>query len=291
MIIAELFGGLGNQMFQYATARRLAYVHRTKLKLDVSAFNSQTLRKYALNCFDIQEAFASQDEINKYKPWKMKLSKRIIAKIKKIASPQPYFFVKERFHQFDSEILNLPNNVYLSGYWQSEKYFEDIKTIILKDFQIKIPQTCKNKTLSKIIESCNSVSIHIRRSDYVTNPKVSKFMDVCGIDYYHFCIHQITRNLNKPNFFVFSDDPEWVKGKLKTKSPMVIIDCNGTENVFEDLRLISQCKHNIIANSSFSWWGAWINKNPNKIVIAPKIWSKNLKMNCKDVVPKDWSIL
>lgn len=288
MIIAELTAGMGNQMFQYAAARRLAYVHRTELKLDVTHFNRQILRKYSLNYFNIQENFSTKEEINKYKPWQMKLSKRIISKIKRMVSNPHHLFVEEKFYHFDPKILNLPNDVYLSGFWQSDKYFKDIEDTVRKDLTIKIPQTGKNKELAETISSCQSVSIHIRRSDYLTDPAVYKKHGVCDLDYYFNCIKLINKEIKNPIFFIFSDDCKWVQDNFRTGFPTIVISHNNSENAFEDLRLMSQCKHNIIANSSFSWWAAWLNSNKNKIVFTPKIWFRNMKLNDKDLIPDGW---
>lgn len=288
MIIIKLFGGLGNQMFQYAAAGRLAYIHRTKLKLDISHFNSQALRKYSLNCFNIQEDFATPDEINKFKPWEMKLPKKIISNIKRLLLKSHRLVVEEKFYHFDSEILNLPNEVYLNGYWQSEKYFKDIEEIIRKKFTIKYPQTGKNKDLAEQINSCESVSLHVRRGDYISDVNVNQIHGICELDYYYSCIKQITQKIDKPIFFVFSDDPAWTRENFRTDYPMVIIEHNRPKNAYEDLRLMSQCKHNIIANSSFSWWAAWLNSNSGKIIFAPKKWFKSIEKNDCDLFPNDW---
>ncbi len=289
MIIVKLFGGMGNQMFQYAAARRLAYVHRTELKLDISHFNSQNLRRYSLNCFNIRNDFATLGEINKFKPWEMKLTRRIFSKIKRCFSKPDHFFVKENFFYFNPEILNLQNEVYLSGYWQSEEYFKNIEEIIRREFTIKVPQNGKNRKLAKMITSSESVSLHIRRGDYATNLSVNKKHGICKLDYYQRCVQMITQKSDNPRFFLFSDDPEWVKTNFKIDYPLNIIDHNNADCAFEDLRLMSQCKHNIIANSTLSWWGAWLNSNPNKIVFAPKKWFKAGDLKDKDLIPSTWS--
>ena len=133
-----------------------------------------------------------------------------------------------------------------------------------------------------------SVCIHIRRGDYVEDIITNQFHGVCNLDYYYRSIEYIASKIKNPYFFVFSDDPLWVKQNLILKYPCDYIDQNFGKKDYEDMRVISKCKHNIIANSSFSWWGAWLNINPNKIVIAPKNWFKSKAINTKDLIPESW---
>ena len=188
---------------------------------------------------------------------------------------------------FHSEILNLPNNVYLNGYWQSEKYFNNIEDIIRKEITFKKePNDLNKKHIDKII-SANSVSVHIRRGDYMNNPSTKKKLGLCSDEYYFKAINYIAENIENIHFFIFSDEPQIAKNLLeKIKHPKTFI-YNNNDNGSEDLRLMSYCKHNIIANSSFSWWGAWLNKNNNKIVTAPKHWF-NYNPNPNDLILDTW---
>lgn len=264
MIITRLIGGLGNQMFQYALGRFLAEKHNTRLKLDVTGFQKYKLHKYSLAAYNINADLATVEEINSMN-----------------------FCIKEKHFSFDPDVLDLPDNVYLDGYWQSEKYFFDVKNILKKEFTVKFEQTGKNKEIAEVITSTNSVSIHVRRCDYITN----KTFVVCCLDYYYRCISFIDQNINSPEFFVFSDDPNWVKDNLKINFKTTFISCNNADTNYEDLRLMSLCKHNIIANSTFSWWSTWLNNNLSKIVIAPKQWFESCENNIKDLLPNEWIIL
>lgn len=288
MIISKLIGGLGNQMFQYAAGRRAAFINKTFLKLDISGYKNQegmTKREYLLNCFNICEEFASISEINKLKG-KNNLLQKILRKNYPIIDNRT-FIIEKHFH-FSPNILKTSNNVYLEGYWASEKYFKDIEDIIRQDFTFKFKPDLENKKLIEKIKNCMSISIHVRRGDYVSVKKTHECHGVCSLEYYKKAINLITAQVKKPHFFIFSDEPEWIKQNLKLKYPNTIIDYNFHKKDYEDLRLISLCKHNIIANSSFSWWGAWLNNNQNKIVIAPKKWFKDSSINTADLIPKSW---
>ncbi|MDG5996471.1 alpha-1,2-fucosyltransferase [Candidatus Brocadia sapporoensis] len=288
MIIVKLMGGLGNQMFQYAAGRRLAEKLGVKLKLDIEMFKDNTLRKYELGAFNIQECFAAVEEIERLTVVKRGIVEKALDRVFKRPIRRPGGYVAEKYFVFDPSILQLPDQVYLDGYWQSEKYFAEIETIIREEFTIKYPQTDKNKVLSDSIKSGNSVTVHVRRGDYVNNPETNSLHGVCGIDYYQRCIDFIITKIANPHFFFFSDDPEWVKNNLKIKYESTVVEHNGAEKCYEDLRLLSQGKYHIIANSTFSWWGAWLNKNPEKMVVAPEKWFKKEDVNTKGFIPEDW---
>lgn len=291
MIITELNGGLGNQMFQYAVARRLAIMNRTDLKLDISTFDTYKLRAYELTHFNIDAEFAEYNNIaafkenSRFKKAFFKLKNRFIA-FELINVHEKHF--GESF-LFDKEILNLSDNVYLQGYWQSEKYFKDIETIIRNDFTLKEKLNNKSCEVAELIsKSRMSVSIHIRRGDYVSNPITNSMHGTCSLDYYQECVKELAEKFSDLQLFVFSDDPEWVKVNLHFKYPTVFVNHNGAERAYEDMHLMSLCKHNIIANSSFSWWGAWLNNYLDKIVFAPKQWFKQKERNTDDLIPENW---
>ena len=289
IIITRLIGGLGNQLFQYAVARRLAEIHQTELKIDISGFETYKLHKYSLWAFNIQENFASQEEVAALMVRRQgivgRAIRRALGRPPKLA--KTHIKEKNSFY-FDPEILNLQNYVYLDGYWQSEKYFANIEDIIRQEFTIKTPQMDKNKELAELIVSCEAVSIHIRRGDYVSNNNTNKKHGICKLDYYFRCLEYITNAIDHPHFFVFSDEPQWACDNLKLTYPTTIVDYNGVDKNYEDIRLMSQCKYNIIANSTFSWWAAWLNKNPDKIVIAPKKWFNDSSINTNDLIPDSW---
>ena len=139
-----------------------------------------------------------------------------------------------------------------------------------------------------MIADSNSVSIHIRRGDYVADPTMYTSHGTCDIDYYNRCVESLTEKVKDTSFFVFSDDPQWSRDSLKLQYPAIFVDHNDMEHGYEDMRLMSQCKHNIIANSSFSWWGAWLNNNENKIVLAPEKWFAKKTYIINDMIPVQW---
>ncbi len=190
---------------------------------------------------------------------------------------------------FDPDILNIKWPAYLVGYWQSEKYFKRIEKRLVKEFNFKNPLNGKNFAVANEISQNNSVSIHIRRGDYVTLPYAVKMHgNICDLDYYSKAIKIIASKVKEPHFFVFSDDISWAKENLRIDYPKTYVNFNTDENSYEDMRLMSLCKHNIIANSSFSWWGAWLNRNVGKIVVAPKKWLNDPTKDTRDVIPDNW---
>lgn len=297
MIIVKLYGGLGNQLFQYALGRHLAEKNSTILKLDLCNFQIDKLRKYELHCFKILHQIASLNEIeaikceNKYRL--CRLTSKIRMKLGFSYSKIFDFYnlpiiIKEKKFSFDSSVLETKGNIYIDGYWQSEKYFSVIKNILLSELVIKYEQDLKNKELAKLICNTESVSLHIRRGDYVHDQLTNLYHGLCSFDYYQKAVDQIVQKIPNCHFYVFSDDPLWVRENFKLDYPLIIVDHNNINTNYEDLRLMSLCHHNIIANSSFSWWGAWLNKNPEKIVYAPEKWFNDKKLDTSDLIPGSW---
>ncbi|MFZ3071954.1 MAG: alpha-1,2-fucosyltransferase [Thermodesulfobacteriota bacterium] len=284
MVIVHITGGLGNQMFQYACARRLAHVNGGILKLDITSFGkikeTNTSRQYELGALNIIKDFAAPEEVERLK----KNAKGFLG----FFGMGGKTYIRERHYRFDSEILNLRGSVYLEGYWQSEKYFKDIEDVIRKDFTFKTEPGGINGKIAKAVSNAESVSVHIRRGDYVANPKVNRDFGVCPPEYYKVAIEKIAEKVKDPRFFVFSDDIAWAKENLKITHPVNFMDQNGPDKAYEDMRLMSLCKHHVIANSSFSWWGAWLCKNPKKIVIAPEKWFNKKELDTRDLIPEKW---
>lgn len=284
MIVVFLTDGLGNQLFQYAAARSLAEKWRTEVKMDIRFYSKNFLRRYSLHHFNINEKFLSRKDREIFRI-KNTIS-RISGKLKLPA--RKYLYInKDTFH-FDPAFLELPDNMFVEGYWQSEKYFLNIEAIIRKEFMVKEPPDNINGTLLKKIRSVNAVSLHVRRGDYVTDKGTNALHGVCSLAYYEKAIGIIKDKVKDPYFFVFSDDIEWTKENISTGNyPVEYMDHNKDKD-YEDLRLMYSCHHNIIANSSFSWWGAWLNDHEDKIVIAPKDWVKSEKYYNPDLLPPSW---
>jgi HSP20 family molecular chaperone IbpA len=288
MIIIKLVGGLGNQLFQYAFARNLAHIHNTVLKLDISGFGADSERQYALAPFNIQENFAAPEEIKKLIDPKQTAVGKWLYSLLHNHPKRAKSHIRVKSPNFDPKLLKLPDNVYLNGYFQSEKYFITIVDIISDEFRVKNELAGKNKDTAEIMQNTQSVSIHIRHRDYVTDPKANKTHGVCSLDYYYRCIEQINMKIKQPYFFVFSDDIDWCRNNLKISFPVVFVDHNSFDKAYEDLRLMTLCKHHIIANSSFSWWGAWLASYKDKIVFAPERWFAKSDVNTNGIIPGNW---
>jgi hypothetical protein len=270
MIITKINGGLGNQLFQYAAGRALAQHHQTDLVLDLSWFDNMVAgnsqREFELHNYPIEVRLANSREMFNLRFYHGRVIRRIPF------LPRPWYHAKEKSFAYDPQFLNLPDDAYLDGYWQSSCYFEGIGNLIRQELlPIALPGQINSELIQSMANS-HSVALHIRRGDYLSNPTAVNYHGVCSLDYYQSAIDFMVDKLESPTFYIFSDDLEWAKANLNIQYPTYFVDNNSGENAFQDLRLISSCKNQIIANSSFSWWGAWLNPNLNKIVIAPKKW-------------------
>ena len=289
MIIVGLKGGLGNQLFQYAAGRRLAHIHNTIVKLDTTAYYYGGPRQFELNHFNIKENIAVTAEINQLTSVKNNKLQRLIHDLLHNHPNLAPTHIRYNKTNFNPRILTLPDNVYLEGYWTSERYFKDIENIIRKEFTFKNPPSEQIQQIIEQISAVNSVSLHIRRGDYVLDPKTNQTHGICGLDYYYRCIEQISLKIKYPHFFIFSDNMDWCRNNLKIKyHPVNYVDHNQPDKACEDLRLMSLCKHHIIANSTFSWWGAWLAADKDKIVFTPEKWFARDDINTDEMFPKDW---
>lgn len=286
MIIVELTGGLGNQLFQYAFGRTLALRNKCELKLDISSFENYEWHDYSLNPFNINQEIATKKERENLLGINLPIYERIKRKLFK---GQP-ILITENSLLFDSKYLEVKEPAYLRGYWQSEKYFTDFKNEILNDLIIQVKPTSENQKILDQIISCNSISLHIRRGNFVNDESVNKRHGTTSLSYYQEAINVINSKVSNPVYFIFSDDILWVKTNFNITEKVLFVDINDAKNDFQDLRLISSCKHHILANSTFSWWGAWLNTSPEKIVITPKLWfiEEAYNLQTLDLLPPQW---
>lgn len=289
MIIIQLIGGLGNQMFQYALGRAISIKINTPFALDISKYYDYPLRTYKLSSFNIVENIVNKDQVNTIKSGLMSYTKRKLKSLHIIPYYKLNYIIEEfnKYYTYDPNMFKIGKNVYIEGYWQSEKYFKEIKSIIQNDFKLKTNLSYIDRNTLKLINNSDSISIHIRRGDYVSNPIVNQVHGTCSLDYYYDAIDHITRKIDNPHFFIFSDDIEWVKNNFSINFPNCFVSGKGNED-YIDLTIMKNCKHHIIANSSFSWWGAWLSENPEKIVCAPKRWVNNRKIILNDLLPNEW---
>ena len=290
MIVARLMGGLGNQLFQYAAGLSLAIHHQQGLKLDRSFLDEVqddpnfTQRVYELDCFGINGPFASPREVARFiKP--RSFIPKVSFKIKQLIDKQEY--KQEKSHAFDPAFFSGNSSVYLDGYWQSEHYFKAIATELRSHLTFKAPLSSGNQSLANRIKEVNAVSLHVRRGDYVTNAHTNTHHGTCDLSYYEAAIAHIHTLVENPVFFVFSDDPQWAEKNLKLQGA-TFIQHNTGKNSYIDMQLMSYCQHHIIANSSFSWWGAWLNPSIHKAVIAPQKWFNAAHLATHDLIPETW---
>ena len=267
MIIMRIMGGLGNQMFQYALYEKLKCLGK-EIKADTTSFyNLDTHRKYELNKFanvDIQEA--SEEEKQYYFEYAQKWCYRVEGRL---------FPEKKKVRDFERlkycENVYKVKDAYIYGFWQSEKYFADIREIIVDKFKFPETNDPENIKFLKLIEDENSVSIHVRRGDYLSEANQIIYGNICTLHYYEQAIQYFEKKFKDVTFFVFSNDVEWARKNLQMKKAVFVEGNDGEKAVF-DMMLMSRCRHNIIANSSFSWWGAWLNMCAEKEVVAPSRW-------------------
>jgi tellurite resistance-related uncharacterized protein len=196
--------------------------------------------------------------------------------------------VRQKRNEFIPAIFDVPGSLFLDGWWQSELYFKDDRDQILAELSFRNQPDAVNQIWLEQIGNCNAVSIHVRRGDYVTDPYVAKSFGICSIEYYRSAIELIRQRVASPTFFIFSDDPGWTRENLSVPEPRHFISHNCNRADWEDLRLMSACKYFVIANSSFSWWGAWLSTNAERLVVAPQRWFTDQKYSDKDIVPASW---
>jgi glycosyl transferase family 11 len=292
MVIVQLNGGLGNQMFQYATGKRLALTNQVPLKLDLTYLlarnyeESRTNRDYALDIFNLQVNFASEEEISnftvpRYQNKSYFWLKKLLTKERNV--------IREKQFSFDKNILLAGKDCYLTGNWQSHKYFDDISKELREDFTIKNCFSQLSQEFEQKIKLSNSVCIHVRRGDFVSNSKINRCHGHCTLDYFNKGISLISNQVKNPHFFVFSDDIDWCKEHFNLDYPCTVVQIENTNKRFAtDLKLMISCKHFIISNSTFACWAVWLNEQKKKLVIAPKNWFLKKKYNTEDLIPNDW---
>lgn len=292
MIISAIIGGLGNQMFQYAMGRSLSIKCASSLHLDISEFEYYKLHQgFELRrVFNLAIPVATETDIQRVLGWQSLPGVKKFLRLSEFSVLRRKEFISEPHFHYWAEVSDIPSSCYLAGYWQSEKYFQSHISAIRSDFTFAQPLLGQNADIAREISGVCAVSLHVRRGDYVSNSITKATHGVCSVDYYRAAIRHFSTNVLNPVFFIFSDDIQWVKDNLKLESTCRYIDHNTGTDSFNDMRLMSLCAHHIIANSSFSWWGAWLNPSPQKIVIAPQKWFAS-KVDTRDLIPDSWILL
>lgn len=286
MKIIFICGGIGNQLFQYAFARKMQIMTGDVIKLDSKSFfkvfeedtKEMDSRSFLLSSFNCLYEEASNSEINS-----IKSRYGIFSKIWRRINNK---FVNNHYIIYDEDIFKMKGDKYLEGYWQSPKYFSDIRGLLLEELMLSVPFTQAALEYKNMILERKSVSLHVRRGDYLSSRVLDRF-GACSLSYYLSAIKSIKEKVEKPYFFIFSDDISWaIENFNKLDGNFVFIKNEGLTDV-DELVLMSLCQHNIIANSSFSWWAAWLNKNHEKQVIAPDPWFDK-SLYDKDLIPRSW---
>lgn len=281
MDIVKFQGGLGNQLFQYGLYRKLQILGKY-VKADIGCYHENKMesnRELELLLFQgVSLSDANKAEV---------LSKKNFFTKKISSSKGCEFFIQEKkAGEYEPSVLTRRHS-YLEGYWQTEKYFKDIRNILLSELVFPQIQYGDEDNYESNICTSESVSIHIRRGDYLNH--LDKYGNICTEEYYVKAINCIQEKLKNPKFFVFSDDMKWSKHVLGSYEQIQFVEHNSDIKSIYDMKLMSLCKHNIIANSSFSWWASWLNNNPDKIIIAPERWRNDC--GCRDIYCKEWMII
>lgn len=276
-------------MFQYACAKALSIKYDVPLYLDTSFLDSNqickegfTPRKYELGVFGLRESIAGKDLVSSFKETSIK------KKIKKgFNLPYEKVYTQDQ-NKCAEQLAGVKPPFLLRGYWQSEEYFAGYNREIREAFSFQDEAVLSG--LIKELQSVNSISIHFRRGDYVTNPVAEKVLGVLDAAYYKRAIAHMASKVKDPIFYLFSDDIDWVKNNFLIDYKYRIIKPFNADKHWYDMLLMSKCRHHIIANSSFSWWGAWLNDDPKKIVIAPERWFADTALNktSTQLVPTQW---
>lgn len=276
----RLLGGLGNQMFQYAAGRALAERTGTRLRLDATMIAIEAHRRYALDEMRIQAKVVRRPQRTVEQLEDPAVDDNYVAKRFKATR------IRQRNELFNDELGGAPRDSYISGYWQSERYFTDVADEIREHFQLR-RWSAQAKAAAAVIDSTNtSVAVHVRRGDYAFLEQARRLFGLMPQEYYTNAADLIREKVGDCHYFVFSDEPEWCRDNLVLPGPTEIL--SGQTTAPEDIHLIARCDHAIIANSSFSWWGAWMGESETSMIVAPSKWTDELVHDARDKVPGRW---
>lgn len=284
MICMKIVGGLGNQMFQYAAGLSLANRLNTELTLDTREFRTYELHAFGLQRLNITSRIATDSDLKRWPRWSRKWCKRAHR-----FGLRTRWYLEPEF-PYNPAWEGISDGTMLEGYFQSEKYFADIAPQLRREFTPKEALSTKNREYLEKIKSTDSVMLHVRRGDYASDPKTLHLHGLCSLDYYSAALDAIQKKHPSPHFFIFSNDLNWANENLPLNGTVTFVDGNDASPEM-DIFLMSQCKHHIIANSSFSWWGAWLANHPEQEVFAPKQWFNALDADTRDLIPKGWNRL
>ncbi|THD43820.1 MAG: alpha-1,2-fucosyltransferase [Bradyrhizobium sp.] len=283
--------GLGNQLFMAALGLRLAQERKVRLIFDASAYLPREAdRTYQLTNFSIAATTLSAPEKKGFARSPLRFLNPQYRLAKRLASMRRHNFVRQRIWEFDHDVVKVVAPVYLEGYWQTERYFSNVEGLIRQQFQLRQPITERRREWVKSIAraGASAVSLHVRRGDYVTQAQSGGALWLCPAEWYASAMTAIAEQIEAPQFFVFSDDPGWARANLPDTWPRNFIEPDADGRDFEDLYVMSTCRHHVIPNSTFSWWGAWLNPRRDKTVIAPLKWFTTQSIDTSDMTPANW---
>jgi hypothetical protein len=296
MIITRLIGGLGNQMFQYAAGAALAARTGQALRLDLTS-----LRKYKLHQgYQFDQIFAGDfqtaSKLDLFRVLGFGMRRGVRGSVTpdpRLPDPQTGPKIRQPSHNYWSGFSALSGKTYLAGYWQSPKYFQGAEAAIARAFEFREDLTGENTEIAAKMAACTSVSLHVRRGDYVKNANVNAFHGICDWPYYRAAMAHMRAALHAPQFFVFSDDLDAAKAEFGQGADITYVTGNTGAVSYRDMMLMARCKHHVIANSSFSWWGAWLAlahgaADDGQIVIAPKVWFAGSPEPMEDIYQPHW---
>jgi len=293
-LVFRIAGGLGNQLFQYATGRRMALQNGVPLTLDhISGFPRDFYRrKYLLDLFNIQCEYVAPSE--SYATFTGRIRRRLQIRLNQGRPLEKKRFVLEGDQGYKPELLayRVTHPVYFEGYWQHEEYFRDIRDQLLEELTLRVPPDAENARLGERIDSVEAVCLHVRQLRNVPNiPDAKPIPTAPGehLDstYYQRAAERLAERVSNPHFFVFADYPNWAREHIHLPYPVEYVTHNGADRDYEDLRLMTRCRHFVLANSTFSWWAAWLSRNPSKVVIAPRAGiGRGLQS-----VPPEWELI
>ena len=288
--IVRLQGGLGNQMFQYAFGCGLREVTGRPVEFDTSFFRKapgeHVPRALALSTFGIQPMEASTERIDALfdtnSSWRSRLSRMVpsLLPTRTFREQQPY--------TFDPKVFDQTRAMLFDGYWQSARYFEGVQEEVRNAYHFVAPLAPEHASRADHMRSSISVSLHVRRGDYTTHSGAQHYFITCPMEYYVRAMDHILGRFPTAEFHVFSDEPKWARQHLRSRAPIHFTESGPEEDGPRDMHLMSLCQHHILANSSFSWWAAWLNPSLSKIVVAPTRWLRDPSIPTPDLLPPDW---
>jgi len=294
MIVTRLIGGLGNQMFQYAFGLHLADQTNQKLFLDISGFETYSLHALAIDHFAITAQRLPRSDQHRI-PGRYRGESRLRQAVGQLTRPfrpgnkAPLKLRREKPFGFQPGYLSPQPNLYLDGYWQGEAFFPGMRTRLLEEFTLKNAVSSASAMVAAQMTDCESVAVHVRRGDYVTNPETGRIYRSLDAGYYRTCLNDLKQYAPNVRVFLFSNDIDWCRQHLDVGIPFTPVTNNDASTAHEDLYLISQCRHAVVANSTFSWWGAFLGDHQTgRRVYYPDPWFNPGTLNGESIGCKDW---